>query len=325
MNMNKIIKALVVALFVFSSSFAIESAKIPQVLLWPKTPPGAKEGDAEKAEQRVATIKNGTHKAFRDNLRNIRVPAMDVYLPTKETQTGVAMVLFCGGAYRGVAIGAEGLLMQKFLNERGIAVFMVAYRCEPFNHPVPLWDAQRAMRIVRSRAREFGIDPNKIGAMGFSAGGHVVSTLSVHYDEAFDYTAMDEIDQVSARPDFTCLIYPLISMRTELTHAVSRKLLLGGNPSEELIATLSNNEQVDKNTPPAFLAHGTADDVVHHENCLRYHEACRKKGVETQLLLVKNGKHGPGKLDGKPSIRMASEEYVDSMLKWIEVTLKSPP
>lgn len=298
---------------------------VKTIPLWPGTPPGAKEGDAAKAQVVATAIKQGNQQPVSKNRRNIRVPIMDVYLPTKEKNTGVAMVIYCGGGYGAVCIGSEGLSVKKFLNDNGIAVFMVSYRCSPFNHPVPLWDAQRAMRIVRSQAKEFGIEPNKIGAMGFSAGGHEAATLSVHYHKPFGYKPIDAIDKVSARPDFSCLIYPVISMRKELTHAGSRRNLLGANPSDDLVAELSNDEQINKNTPPAFLAHGTADNAVKPENSKRYHEACKKHGVATKLVLVEGGKHGPAMLNGKPSIRNTKDEYIDSMLKWIiEIAGKQP-
>ncbi|MFK7911343.1 MAG: alpha/beta hydrolase, partial [Akkermansiaceae bacterium] len=165
---------------------------------------------------------------------------------------------------------------------------------------------------------EFGIEPNKIGAMGFSAGGHEAATLSVHYNEPFGYKPIDAICKVSARPDFSCLIYPVISMRKELTHGGSRRNLLGNSPADDLVAKLSNDEQVNKNTPPAFLAHGTADNAVKPENSKRYHEACKKHGVATKLVLVEGGKHGPAMLNGKPSINSTKDEYIDSMLQWIK-------
>ena len=293
-------------------------AQVQTILLWPEVPPGALPGDAEKAQATAAAIEQATHKPASKNRRDIRVPTIDVYLPAKDKNTGVAMVIFSGGGYGAVCIGSEGLPMKKFLNDNGIAVFMVSYRCSPFNHPVPLWDAQRAVRTVRSRAKEFGVEPDKIGVMGFSAGGHEAATLSVHYDNAFGYIAIDAIDKISARPDFSCLIYPVISMRNELTHAGSQRNLLGATPAEELLVKLSNDEQINKKTPPAFLAHGTADKAVQPENSKRYHQACKKHGVATKLVLVKGGVHGPAMLNGKPAINKTNDEYADSMLKWIK-------
>lgn len=309
-------------LLVTLNAFAVDT-RTQTILLWPGTPPGAKNGDAEKAQATAAAIKDGTHEAARANRKDIRVPSIDVYLPATDNNTGVAMVIFCGGGYGAVCIGSAGIPMQKFLNDNGIAVFMVSYRCSPFKHPIPLWDAQRAMRMVRSRAKEFAIEPDEIGAMGFSAGGHEAATLSVHYDEPFGYRAIDAIDQTSARPDFSCLIYPVISMRTEFTHAGSCRNLLGANPAEELLSKLSTDEQVDQKTPPAFLAHGTADDSVIPENSKRYHEACKKHGVPAKLVLVEGGGHGPAMLNGKPAITRTKEDYADSMIEWIkEITAR---
>ena len=300
-----------------STSIFAGEPTIQTILLWPDTPPGAMAGDAERATRIAGAIQDGSYQVPQKNRRDIRVPSIDVYLPSKEDANGVAMVIFCGGGYGAVCIASEGRPMQQFLNDNGIAVFMVSYRCSPFNHPIPLWDAQRALRIVRSRAQEFGVDANKIGAMGFSAGGHEASTLSVHYDEPFGYQPIDAIDQVSARPDFSCLIYPVISMRPAYTHGGSCRNLLGANPAEALRAKLSNDEQVDQQTPPAFLAHGTADNAVKPENSKRYHEACIKNGVPTKLVLVEGGMHGPAILNGKPAIRKTKDPYADSMIQWI--------
>ncbi|MBT3200205.1 MAG: alpha/beta hydrolase fold domain-containing protein [Phycisphaerales bacterium] len=287
-------------------------------LLWPGTPPGARDGDDAKAAATAKAIKDGSYKIPGGNRGGIRVPACDVYLPPKAKRTGTAMVIYCGGGYGAVCIGSEGIPMAKWLNANGIAVFMVSYRCRPYQHPVPHWDVQRAIRLVRSRAKEFDVKPDKIGIMGFSAGGHVASTLSVHYAESFGRKPIDDIDKISARPSFSCLIYPVISMRKELTHGGSRRNLLGANPSEELVVKLSNDEQIDKNTPPAFLVHGKTDRVVKYQNSQRYHEACKKNGVPTKYILMSVGNHGPGMKDGKPSISRASEGYAEAMVKWIE-------
>jgi len=313
----KMSQMLVLSFLCFTTSIFAGESTIQTILLWPETPPGAKAGDAELSSATATAIQNGSYQVPNGNRHNTRVPSIDVYLPHEEDASGVAMVIFCGGGYGAVCIGVEGMPMQQFLNDKGIAVFMVSYRCSPFNHPIPLWDAQRALRIVRSRAKEFGVDPTKIGAMGFSAGGHEVSTLSVHYDEPFGYQPIDAIDAVSARPDFTCLIYPLISMRKELTHAGSSLHLLGADPSEALRAMLSNDEQVDQQTPPAFLVQGTNDRVVKPENSKRYHEACKQNGVPTKLVLLEGGMHGPALLDGQPTIRNAKDSYADSMVQWI--------
>jgi len=291
--------------------------------VWPGTPPGARPGDDAEAAKLAAALSAGTHKARTGICRGTRIPTIDVYLPPKDKRTGTAMVVYCGGGYGAVCIGPEGMPMAKFLNGNGIAVFMVSYRCRPYQHPVPFWDVQRAIRVVRHQAKRFDVKPDRIGIMGFSAGGHVTSTLSVHYNETFGRDPVDAIDKVSARAYFSCLIYPVISMRKEITHGGSRRNLLGDNPPEKLVIKLSNDEQVDKNTPPAFLVHGKPDRVVKYINSQRYHEACKKHGVPTKLILMEKGGHGPAMRNGKPSIKGASEDYADAMVAWIHAMARS--
>jgi acetyl esterase/lipase len=288
------------------------------LLLWPGTPPGAQPGDETKAASTAKALKEGTYKIPGGNRRNISVPAIDVYLPPKEKQTGTAMVIYCGGGYGAVCIGSEGLPMAQWLNDNGIAVFMVSYRCRPYLHPVPFWDVQRAIRLVRHHAKRFGVKTNEIGIMGFSAGGHVTSTLSVHYKETFGRKPIDDIDSLSAKADFSCLIYPVISMRKEITHGGSRRNLIGNQPAEELVVKLSNDEQIDKDTPPAFLAHAKTDSVVKFINSQRYHEACKKHGVPSKCILMSAGSHGPGLKNGKPTITRSNEDYAEAMVKWIK-------
>jgi acetyl esterase/lipase len=175
---------------------------------------------------------------------------------------------------------------------------------------------------VRSRAKEFGVKTDRIGIMGFSAGGHVTSTLSVHYKETFGREPIDAVDKISARASFSCLIYPVISMRAEITHGGSRRNLLGNKPADELVVKLSNDEQVDKDTPPAFLAHAKTDTTVKFINSQRYHEACKKNGVPSKFILMETGRHGPGVRDGKPTISSTKEDYADALLIWIKKTLK---
>jgi len=291
-------------------------------LLWPGTPPGARDGDDVKARAVAKAIKDGSYKIPGGNRRGIVVPAVDVYLPPAAKRNGTGIVVYCGGGYGAVCIASEGLPLAKWLNANGIAVFMVSYRCSPYKHPVPHWDVQRAIRLVRARAAEFGVKSDRIGIMGFSAGGHVTSTLSVHYDKTFGRKPIDAVDKISARASFTCLIYPVVSMRDGITHGGSKRNLLGAKPSDELVALLSNDEQVDKNTPPAFLAHAKTDTTVKYINSQRYHEACKAHGVASKFILMETGRHGPGLRDGKPTISSTKEDYADALLKWLDKTLK---
>jgi acetyl esterase/lipase len=290
-------------------------------LVWPAVPPGSLAGDDSKADTVAKEIHNNTYKIPKGNRLGTNIPTVDVYLPAKEKQTGTAILIFCGGGYGAVCIQSEGLPIAKYLITKGITVFMVSYRCKPYKHPVPLWDVQRALRLVRHRAKDFNIKPAQIGVMGFSAGGHVTASLSVLYNENFGRKAIDEIDKLNARPSFTCLIYPVISMRDGITHNGSRRNLLGQNQTEELIAKLSTDEQVDKNTPPAFLAHAIPDKTVNVDNSKRYYEACIRHGVPSKIMLMPQGKHGPGFHEGKPNIRDSKEGYADAMVDWIKKIL----
>jgi len=316
-----------ISLIIAASATAAQAAPVASetFLLWPGTPPGTQQGDDALASATAKATREKTYKIPGGNRRGIRIPACDVYLPPKAKRTGTAMVVYCGGGYGAVCIGSEGMPMAKFLNDHGIAVFMVSYRCRPYKHPIPFWDVQRAIRVVRHHAKRFDVKPDRIGIMGFSAGGHVTSTLSVHYNETFGRDPIDEIDKVSARADFSCLIYPVISMRKGITHGGSRRNLLGGNPPQKLVVKLSNDEQVDENTPPAFLVHGRPDRVVKYINSQRYHEACRKHGVPTRIVLMEKGGHGPALRNGKPSIKGASEDYADAMVAWIRDLGDAPP
>jgi acetyl esterase/lipase len=239
-------------------------------LLWPNGAPGAKGNDANDK------------------------PTMTIYLPAKEKATGSAVVIFPGGGYRMVAIDHEGHQVARWLNELGIAAFVVDYRHRGrgYGHPAPIQDAQRAIRIVRSRSAEFGIEPNKIGIIGFSAGGHLASTAGTHFNEKF-YELVDSNDGASARPDFMILIYPVISLGS-FSHSGSRSALLGGNTSQELVDKFSNEKQVDSNTPPTFLVHATDDKTVPAENSISFYLACKKAHVPAEMHIWQKGEHGFG-------------------------------
>jgi len=287
-------------------------------VLWTTAPPGARKGAEERTKTTVKAIKAGTYKIPGGKRRGTSVPTVDVYLPPKEKATGTGVVIFPGGGYFFVSTHTEGLITARWLNANGIAAFVCNYRCRPYNHPVPFWDAQRAIRIIRSRAAEFGVKADRIGVWGCSAGGHLAATLSVHYNETFGRKPIDEIDKISARPDFSVLIYAVISMREDVTHGGSRHNLLGANPSEKSIAKLSCDEHIDAKTPPAFLAHSKTDPAVKCANSKRYHDALKAKGVATEYRLLKTGTHGGVSMDNKPAIRASKEHFADDFLKWLK-------
>jgi acetyl esterase/lipase len=230
------------------------------------------------------------------------VPTLTPYLAPKEKATGASIVICPGGGYQHLA-DHEGRPVAEWLNSIGVTAFVLKYRLGPrYHHPSMLQDAARAVRTVRARASEWGLDPERVGILGFSAGGHLASTAGTHFD-AGRPGATDPVERVSSRPSVMILIYPVITMR-EKTHGGSKKNLLGDNPSSELVALLSNEEQVTKETPPAFLVHTMNDAAVPVENTLMFVGALRRAGVPFELHLYERGPHGFGlgtARDGKPA------------------------
>ncbi len=211
-----------------------------------------------------------------------------VHRPAKSN--GTAIVICPGGGYGGLVTGAEGHGIAEWLNRHEITGVVLEYRLPAGRAFVPLLDAQRALRTVRSRANDWQLDPSQIGIMGFSAGGHLASTAGTHFDDG-DPNAADPVDRVSCRPDFMILVYPVIVMG-EKTHSGSKKNLLGGAASPELVALFSNEKQVTDRTPPAFLAHALDDKPVPPENSKAFYEALLAHKVPAQYLELPSGGHG---------------------------------
>src|SRR5580765_505421 len=210
-------------------------------------------------------------------------PTLTLYLPPKEKATGAAVVICPGGGYINLAMGYEGEDVALRFNQSGIAAFVLKYRIpddSTMYHKEfgPLQDAQRAIQIVRSHAREWGIDSGKIGIMGFSAGGHLASTAGTHFQK--DY--IPNPDHISLRPDFMILIYPVISFESPIAHKGSSNNLIGPNPSPEKIKEFSNEEQVTDGTPPVFLVHAKDDDAVPYENSTWFADACKMHRVPSE-------------------------------------------
>ncbi len=227
---------------------------------------------------------------------NTTVPTITAYLPESAALSVPAVVIFPGGGYAGVSITAEGKKVAEAFNKIGVAAFVVKYRM-PSNLTMvdkctgPLQDAQQAISMVRKGAAKLHINPNKIGVVGFSAGGHVAATLSTHYLK----NLINQTDDVSVfRPDFAVLVYPVISMTDSLTHVGSKKNLLGDNPSIEDVIKYSNERQVDKYTPPTLMIHAGDDGAVSPENSIHYYKALRKHGVAAELIIYPKGGHGYG-------------------------------
>jgi acetyl esterase/lipase len=228
-----------------------------------------------------------------DEIANSRIvavhnPSLTVYAPAKPNGTAV---IFCpGGGYHHLTIGENGGPETQWFNSLGVTVFMLKYRVQTL-HPAPLSDVLRAMRIVRSRAPEFGVKPDRIGVFGASAGGHLAACAGTMWDDPIAQTGA-AIDAVSAQPDFAILVYSVISMELGVTHRGSRENLLGPNPSPELVEQLSLHKQVRKDTPPVFLVATMADTAVPVENTLLFYQALRAAKVPAELHVYAQGSHG---------------------------------
>jgi acetyl esterase/lipase len=244
-------------------------------------------------------------------------PTVTVYRAPVESANGAAVVVVPGGGYGGLANDHEGKQIAAFLNSKGVTAFVLKYRVANRERPgplllAPLTDAQRAIRFVRAQAKEYGIDPKRVGIWGFSAGGHLASSAATHFDAG--KKDGDEIDQQSCRPDFAILCYPVISMEDGVTHGGSKMNLLGKNPDPKLVENFSNEKQVTKETPPTFIFHTSADTVVLPENAIRFYTALKKAGVPAELHIYEKGVHGVGLGRNEPSLA----GWPDRLTDWLK-------
>lgn len=231
-------------------------------------------------------------------ITNVQVPDISVYLPSKIYMTGQAVIICPGGGYRGLAYDLEGTDIARYFNSIGVAGIVLKYRLPTYGncvepHKAPLMDAQRAMRLVRYNAMKWNIDTGKIGIMGFSAGGHLASTLGTHFDYG-NKTSTDSIERISCRPNFMILMYPVISFVDSCANIGSRDALLGKNPDKDLLSYYSNELQVQDDTPSAFFVLADNDNEVSVENTLLMYNALHKKKIPAELHILSEGKHGFG-------------------------------
>ncbi len=243
------------------------------------------------------------------------IPAITAFLPRTMTANTPAIIVCPGGGYVTLAMNHEGRQVASYLNSLGIAAFVLRYRLGPrYRHPIELGDAQRAIRMVRSRAAEWRLDPARIGILGFSAGGHLAMAASTHFD-AGNPSAPDAIDRANSRPDFTVLGYPVISMLETWTHQGSKSNLLGPNPDPELAKSLSGELSVTRQTPPTFLFHTNADTAVPPENSVSYYLALRKAGVPAEMHIFEKGPHGVGLANDDAAL----SEWSKLLSNWLRV------
>ncbi|MEJ2147489.1 MAG: alpha/beta hydrolase [Acidobacteriota bacterium] len=258
-------------LFCFPSRVLAQPApRAESILLWPGGAPGA-VGDTD-----------------------LDKPDLTLYPAHGPNVTRTAVVICPGGGYAHLAIGHEGHDVARWFNSIGVSAFVLKYRLGMrYHYPAQLQDVQRALRYVRAHSSDWGVDPQRIGVMGFSAGGHLASTAGTHFDSG-DSNSSDAIDRQSSRPDFMILIYPVITLTDEYTHQGSKHYLLGENPDPALVELLSNEKQVTKDTPPTFLIHADDDTTVPPQNSILFYLALKKAGVRAEMHIFRHGGHGFG-------------------------------
>jgi acetyl esterase/lipase len=295
-------------ILLFTILFITTNAQNVVLKVWPAGIPGSMKNENYTEKSTVVNEVISRYEKVTD-------PTITVFLPSNEKITGTAVLICPGGGYGVLAFDHEGFAIARWLNENGIAGIILKYRLPSDlimkdKSVGPLQDAQEAMRIIRRNAAEWKINPQKVGVIGFSAGGHLASTLSTHFSEK----VYQVIDTISARPDFSLLIYPVISFDSSFTHMGSRKNLIGNTPSDEVIRHFSNELMITKITPPAFLVHSGDDKVVPVKNSIVYFEALIKNNIRTELHVFEKGGHGYGLSAGKGT----QSAWPDLCIKWLK-------
>lgn len=303
-------KLISIVICIFLNAFVINGFSQTLTLkLWPYGIPGSKT-DASYVEKITTTDGRITR------CEKVVTPDLTVFLPAPEKANGAAVLICPGGGYGVLAFDHEGNAIAKWLNDNGIAGIILKYRLPSDQIMIdksigPLQDAQEAMRVIRRNAPEWKIDPKKVGVIGFSAGGHLASTISTHYAEKV-YAVKDDI---SARPDFSLLIYAVVSMDTLTTHRGSRNNLIGLKPGEDQVKRFSNELQITPDTPPAFLVHSADDKAVPVMNSIGYFRGLQKNNIPAELHIFQKGGHGYGL---SPSGGTESS-WPDLCIRWLKV------
>jgi acetyl esterase/lipase len=292
------------SLIVMIALLSLETLAQKTIPLYDGKIPGAKNSpDVEKTEYKDGVVR----------VSNISVPTISIFPAPKQLSNGTAIIVFPGGGYRINALSHEGMDVAKKLNELGITAFVVKYRI-PNDATMekreigPLQDAQQAIRLVREHATEWEVNPDRIGIMGFSAGGHLASTLGTHYSTA----VIDNEKQTRLRPDFMVLVYPVISFADSITHQGSRDQLIGKNPPAQKVRYFSNELQVTADTPPAFIVHAGDDKGVSVKNSLFFYERLIRFNVPAELHVYENGGHGFGMENST-----TTDRWMDRLAAWL--------
>ena len=293
----------VICLLLMSSSNSIHAQQV--MPLYPGEIPNSKASvDKEKSEM-------GKDGILR--ISNVSIPTLSIYKPNKSLDKGAAVIICPGGGYKILAASHEGADVARELNKWGITAFVLKYRIPndtimPDKSIGPLQDAQRAIRMVRQNAEKWNIDPAKIGIMGFSAGGHLAASASTRFNE----TLIPNPGNISLRPDFSVLIYPVISFMDGITHKGSREYLLGKNPDIKTLEKYSNELQVTPQSPPAFLVHAGDDASVPVANSIAYFEALLKFKIYSSLIVYPHGGHGFGMNN-----KTIADKWMDNLKNWM--------
>jgi acetyl esterase/lipase len=274
----------------------------------PLYPNGVPNSISVPNTQKSETDKNGILR-----VSEVTVPSLTVYAPEKGKANGTSVIVCPGGGYWILAASHEGSDVAREFNKLGVTAFVLKYRIPNEKAQIdrtiaPLQDAQQAIRMVRKEALKFGVNPNRIGIMGFSAGGHLAATASTHYVKPVGENA----DETNVRPDFSILVYPVITMK-EFGHRGSADQLIGKTPTPDMVELYSNETQVTKDTPPVMLVHAGDDMAVPVKNSLSYYEACQKNGVSASLVIYPKGGHGFG-MNNKTT----KEKWMDNVKNWME-------
>jgi acetyl esterase/lipase len=274
--------------------------------IWPEGVPG------RKADATPEQVEDG-------RIYNVHDPTLAWFPPAQANATRTAFVVCPGGGYARLAMTSEASGVTRFLNGIGVSAFVLKYRLGDYGHPAPLRDVLRAIRLVRARAASFGVRADRIGVMGSSAGGHLAACAATLFDDPEGKTG-GELDAVSARPDFAVLQYPVITMGAPFVHTGSRRNLIGDPAPEALVAKLSVERQVSKDTAPCFLVHTAEDTTVSVENSLLFYDALRRAGVPAEMHLYEQGAHGFGTREGLGTTSLWTARWAEWMRAsgWLE-------
>ena len=292
-------------LFLFFALTINVMAQDFQIKLWPDGTPNQSSPPGKEKYY----IENGTGR-----YKNISEAELYVYLPDKDKNTGAAVIICPGGGYRIEAIDHEGFRIADYLKKHGIAGIVLKYRLPYGNPEVPVSDALESIRLVRSKAAEWDINPNRIGIGGASAGGHLAATAGTHYDDAGNKNAANPVDNIKSRPDFMMLLYPVISFDEKIGHMGSRINLIGKTNDWKIASRYSNEYHVDASTPPTFIVLADDDKGVSPENSIRFYMALKKNNIPAEMHIFNKGGHGFGmKKTGLPV-----EQWPDLFIQWMK-------